>query len=630
MDDIIGLFTDFEKKFLALIRDLIGRPKAVLAEVMKREKKYAAPFRIYSYVVSLSVLLVVILNYTGAGFFVTENRHMPLFWENYEKSKNDFILTMVPILGFLEVILIFSIFTYVLFRKPAASLFQHLKFNTYVISVIAIYYVIMLAAFNVLQYYYPIGNVWVIRTVFLIVPALMFLNSFRAFQNAWYWIFLKGVSIIAIASFIMVRIFFAGNFNERLHAFAMYWKYHKNEVKATQTSASIPLSTEGLQFQDLIIDSFNSFSGIARTALDSAILLKSNLLGEIEFTRKISLPQSQGEFGNYIGAAEIPVSGKNDYLFFLEKQSDGTFTDHPVDIYHLSHDHTTLLGSINAFTANTTCRYKKDQIFFSLYNHGQNTPYLMSMDTIGQHKRAHFLLGMENWVIGDFQFDNSGDSVLILAHHENEKQSLSQVALVKAVLTDSSFQSLSKTLLYDNPYSDRINHRTGDLSKSKISKEKLFIGSDSGTFVASYRIFTDKSFALKVSLVEEKTLSQRWSRDINLPYDLVYFDDVIVKDHAVIIAGRAYQLITNGFLETPYYRPFVMKLDESTGENTDFAILEQHYPVENFESSLIFNPSKVFYEDNRVILFHYFNDVLHRTEVSLKSESRKVSMRFHD
>jgi hypothetical protein len=626
MDDIIGLFTDFEKKFLALIRDLIGRPKAVLSEVMKREKKYAAPFRIYSYVVSLSVLLVVILNYTGAGFFVTENRHMPLFWENYEKSKNDFILTMVPILGFIEVILIFSLFTYIFFRKPAASLFQHVKFNTYVISIIALYYVIVLASSNVIQYYYPIENVWVLRTVFLIIPGLVFLNSFRAFQNSWYWIFVKGVPIIAASGFIMVKIFFAGNFNERLHAFAMYWKYNKNEVKATQASASIPLSTDGLHFQDLIVDSFNSFSGIARTTLDSAILLKSNLLGEIEFTRKISLPKSTGTFGNYLGAAEIPMSGKNDYLFFMEKQSDGTFTDHPVDIYHLSSKNTTLLGSINAFTANTTCRYKNDQIFFSLYNGAQKTPYLMSMDTIGQHKRAHFLEGMESWVIGDFQFDESGDSVLILAHHENERQSLSQVALVKAVLTDSSFRMQRKTLLYDNPYSDRINHRTGDLSKSKISKEKLFVGSDSGTFVASYRIFTDKSFALKLSLLEEKTLNQKWSRDINLPYDLVYFDDVVVKDHAVVIAGRAYQLITNGFLETPYYRPFVIKLDESTGENTDFAILEQHYPVENFESSLISNPSKVFYEDNRIILFHYFNNVLHRTEVSLKGkDAKKVS-----
>jgi hypothetical protein len=626
MDDIIGLFTDFEKKFLALIRDLIGRPKAVLSEAMKREKRYAAPFRIYSYVVSLSVLLVVILNYTGAGFFVTENRHMPLFWENYEKSKNDFILTMVPILGFIEVILIFSVFTYIFFRKPAASLFHHIKFNTYVISIIALYYVIVLATFNVVQYYYPIENVWVLRSTFLIIPGLVFLNSFRAFQNKWYWIFAKGVPIIAASGFIMVKIFFAGNFNERLHAFALYWKYNKNEVKATQTSASIPLSTDGLHFQDLIVDSFNSFSGIARTTLDSAILLKSNLLGEIEFTRKISLPKSNGTFGNYLGAAEIPMSGKNDYLFFMEKQSDGTFTDHPVDIYHLSSKNTTLLGSINAFTANTTCRYKNDQIFFSLYNGAQKTPYLMSMDTIGQHKRAHFLEGMENWVIGDFQFDESGDSVLILAHHENERQSLSQVALVKAVLTDSSFRMQGKTLLYDNPYSDRINHRTSDLSKSKISKEKLFVGSDSGTFIVSYRIFTDKSFALRLSLLEEKTLDQKWSRDINLPYDLVYFDDVVVKDHAVVIAGRAYQLITNGFLETPYYRPFVIKLDESSGENTDFAILEQHYPVENFESSLISNPSKVFYEDKRIILFHYFNNVLHRTEVSLKGKDvKKVS-----
>jgi hypothetical protein len=629
MDDIIGLFTDFEKKFLALIRDLIGRPKAVLSEVMKREKRYAAPFRIYSYVVSLSVLLVVILNYTGAGFFVTENRHMPLFWENYEKSKNDFILTMVPILGFIEVILIFSIFTWIFFRRPAASLFHHVKFNTYVISVIAVYYVIALAAFNVVQYYYPMENPWIFRTVFLVIPALGFLNSFRAFQNAWYWILLKGVPIIAASSFIMVKIFFAGDFNERLHALAMYWKYNKNEVKATQTSASIPLSMEGLHFQDLIVDSFNSFSGIARTALDSAILLKSNLLGEVEFTRKIFLPQQRGTSGNYLGAAEIPVSGKSDYLFFLEKQSDGTFTDHPVDIYHLSSRNTTHLGSINAFTANTTCRYKNDQIFFSLYNESQKTPYLMSMDTIGQHKRAHFLQGMESWIIGDFQFDETGDSVLILAHHENEKQSLSQVSLVKAVLTDSSFQTTGRALLYDNPYSDRINHRIGDLSKSKISKEKLFVGTDSGTFVASYRIFTDKSFALKVSLHEEKTLNQKWSRDLNLPYDLVFFDDVVVKDHAVVIAGRAYQLITNGFLETPYYRPFVIKLDETTGETTDFAILEQHYPVENLEASLIFNPSKVFYEDNRVILFHYFNNALHRTEVSLKNgSSRKVSMKM--
>ena len=627
MDDIIGLFTDFEKKFLALIRDLIGRPKAVLAEVMKREKKYAAPFRIYSYVVSLSVLLVVILNYTGAGLFATENRHMPLFWENYEKSKNDFILTMIPLLGFVEVILIFSIFTYIFFRKPSASLFQHVKFNTYVISVVAVYYVITLAAFNVLQHYYPIENPWILRTAFLIVPALAFLNSFRAFQNSWYWILLKGIPIIAVSAFIMVKIFFAGNFNERLHAFAMYWKYNKNEVKATQASASIPLSTDGLQFQDLIVDSFNSFSGIARTALDSAILLKSNLLGEIEFTRKIFLPHGTGA-GNYVGAAEIPVQGKDDYLFFLEKQSDGSFTDHPVDIYHLSRNQTTLLGSINAFTANTTCRFKDDHIYFSLYNQGQRTPFLMSMDTIGQDKRAHFLQGMENWVIGDFQFDESGDSVLILAHHENEKQSLSQVALVKAIITDSSFQTLSRTLLYDNPYSDRINHRTGDLSKSKISKEKLFVGSDSGTFVASYRIFTDKSFALKVTLLEEKTLNQRWSRDINLPYDLVYFDDVVVKDHAVIVAGRAYQLIPNGFLEMPYYRQFIIKLDERTGENLDFAILEQHYPVENFEASLQFNPSKLFYQDNRVILFHYFNDVLHRSEVSLRSNSKKVSMTF--
>lgn len=630
MDDIIGLFTDFEKKFLALIRDLIASPKAVLAEVMKREKKYAAPFRIYSYVVSLSVLLVVILNLTGAGFFATENRRMPLFWENYEKSQNDFILTMIPILGFLEVILIFSIFTYIFFRKPKASLMQHLKYNTYVISMIAVYYVIALATMNVVQHYRPVdNNEWLMRSVFLIVPALLFLNAFRAFQNSWHWIMLKGIPIILIGSLIMVKVFFAGNFNERLHAFAMYWKYHKQEVKPTQASASIPVSHEDLHFQDLIVDSFNSFAGIARASLDTAILLKSNLLGEIEFTKKIFLPQAQGSLSHYLGAAEIPMSGENDYLFFLEKENHGAFNDHPVDIYRLSHDSTTLLGSINAFTANSTCRFRRDKIFFSLYNESQKTPYFMSLDTVGQNKHAYFLRGLEHWVIGDFQFDEEGDSVLLLAHHENEKKSLSQVALVKAVLTDSGFHPVTKSVLYDNPYSDRINHRTGDLSKTKISRERLFEGSDSGTYVASYRIFTDKSFALKVSVIDNKNLDQRWTKDINLPYDLVYFDDVVVKDHAIVIAGRAYQVITNGFLETPYYRPFIIKLDERTGETTDFAILEQHYPIENFEASLIFNPSKVFYDDNRIILFHYFHDVLHRTEVSLKkNEPKKVSFNF--
>lgn len=628
MDALISLFTDFEKKFLALLGDLLFKPKAVLSEVMKKEKKYAAPFRIYSYVVSLCILLILILNFTGDGLFELENKRIPLFWENYIKSRNDFIMTMIPILGFIEVILIFSVLTFIFFRKPSASLWHHLKYNTYVISLIGIYYVLAAASLNVAGHYYNVANdVWIMRGILVIIPSLLFLNTFRAFQNRWYWIMLKGIPVILVGVLIMVRIFFIGNFNERLHSFMVYWKYNKHEVNPTQRSSSISLTADNWHFKDLIVESRDAFSGIALASLDTAVLMRSNLMGEIEFSQKIPLSGDNFNSSKYIAAAEIPHAGKPNYLFFMES-SAANQKDPAVDIYHLSNNRTTLLGSLDSLSSNSICRVRRDKIYFSFYHEKTRLPAFMDMDTLLGRKHISFLNGMEKWVIGDFYLDGVGDSALILAHHENEKRSLSQVALVKAVLTDSGTQILDKSVLYDNPYSDRSNHRIGSLSKTKISRERLLEGSDSGTFIASYRIFTDKSFAMKITSFDRANLHQRWSRDINLPYDLVFFDDMVVKDHSIIVAGRAYQVITGNFLEKPYYRPFIIKLDEHTGETIDFGVLEQSYSVENFEASLITNPSKVFFDGSRIILFHYFEDVLRRTEVSFKKHAvEKVTLK---
>lgn len=622
MDDLISLFTDFERKFVSLITSLVVQPGRVLQEIIRRGKRFASPFRIYSYVVSVCVLLVVIINTTEEGFFYeTTNPRIPVFWENFGKSQKDFMITMVPVLGFIEVILLFSLFTWLIFRRPAATLLHHLKYNTYVISLVGIYFGFVTILFTVLhQYYAWVENAWTLRIAFIVIPILLVLNTFRAFHHPWYGILLRGIPIIGVSGLIIMRIFFLGDFNERLHSFVVYWPHERHPVVPSRTAASIPLSGPDLKFHSGVVESEGFFLGMAGVQGDPPVMLRANLLGEVEVIRDV-IPSPQEEL---FGAFDLPHQGEGHYIFLTGKDYDNDPCLRQVKVSYVRPHYTTSVTTLDSLRGASVMRRQGKEMVFSFYDGIKNEPFLLMVDSTFRVTNRFRLTPFSNWHISDFHVQ--GDSLMLVFRQENANQSLSRIMIANAVLSDSAITVVNTSLFYDNPYSDRVNIIATRTGVPKLSRGYLATTRDSGTCLLAYRLFTEKSFALRIASINKTSLRLNWTHDFTLPYDMVSYDDIVVKDGTIFIAGRAYELVTGDFMKQPYFHPFILRLEESKGEKISLEVLEQSYPVNAIETSLMAHSSRLFFESNRIILFHYYGGILHRTEVSLSRESGKITM----
>src|SRR5262245_42805434 len=94
MGDILDLFLDFERKLLALLRDMVIRPAAVIESVQAKDKKYLGAFKFYSLVFSL---WLVLLRLTNSWLrFYGEDWTLPQRLYEYSQSQVEFTFFMAP------------------------------------------------------------------------------------------------------------------------------------------------------------------------------------------------------------------------------------------------------------------------------------------------------------------------------------------------------------------------------------------------------------------------------------------------------------------------------------------------------------------------------------------------------
>jgi hypothetical protein len=129
MNDLIDLIDEFDKKFLKLLKHVVLKPEIVLQSLLKSESQYVKPFRFFSYISSLIILIVVFLNRFDIAGFWSESFFLPSYWEQYYQSANEVSITLFPITGFFFIIIIASSLSFLLFRKLKLHFKSYVSFT---------------------------------------------------------------------------------------------------------------------------------------------------------------------------------------------------------------------------------------------------------------------------------------------------------------------------------------------------------------------------------------------------------------------------------------------------------------------------------------------------------------------
>src|ERR1043166_2053010 len=103
MGDILDLFLDFERKLIALFRDMIVRPRAVIESIEARDKTYLSAFKFYSLVFSLWIVLTRLTN-SWLDLY-TDDWILPARLMEYSSSSTEFSFFLAPFIGLVEIFL---------------------------------------------------------------------------------------------------------------------------------------------------------------------------------------------------------------------------------------------------------------------------------------------------------------------------------------------------------------------------------------------------------------------------------------------------------------------------------------------------------------------------------------------
>ena len=583
MNDFIELFTEFDKKFLRLIGHLVSKPKKVLSAIINDSKEYTAPFKFYSYLASFTLFIILFLNYGGSLSFTDDNPAIPEYWIDYFNSLSDLLITLVPLIGFIELILILSLLTFLLFIKSKISFFNHIKYNTYLVPLVALYLVMATGLFSLVTDTLSQDTLFFLLGIIFLVPAIIITIAYTAFEGNIFLKLLKSVFILSLSIFVFLFVFYDLEIDRIIHDRLFYSQDFKSEIVT-----KVPAHTKENYYH------IDSLEDQVMIAFESAY----------DYERPIAIYSSSKETYSFYRSTDKGLEGVESIEGVFVNISMYNFYGYPLYVIAKTYDWENdryqeavvlSLGNDDSKVleqTQSTFNTFSDMALFNkeLYISGYNEHSLPSIYKIANDSISPVLtLDYKNSHIDEF-IPATKDSLKfwVLLHERNEAEELVSISMV---LCDTSGNTEDLAVkLYDNRFSS-FSAIYGELyPERKIFNPRLITNSDSTRFYVFYQIMTNESFELQIHCFDTK-LKELYATHYTTDYNLTHFDSYTVENE-IYVQGKIYSLVNKGMFSDPFSYPFVAKFDINTGSFIGMKVIDNlreifslnsdlHYPLFN-------------------------------------------------
>lgn len=625
MGDLLDLFLDFERKLLALIKDLALHPKKVADSIVTRDKFYLGAFKFYT--LATSVWLI---------FFQFGNRYFDFFNDayvlperltKYLQSEQDFAFLIAPFAGLAEFFIPFAFVNWLLFRKRELSWLNHITLNIYLAGFLLVYalpwflilYVLDKSSFdrdalNYLAYLSVIISpvlyyCWVHMKVFGVKKVVSFIKPF--------------ITVIAI-SYLSISLLLNEPFHELIHRKIFYSKYNQFALEPTADTLSYSYSFSDTLFGETPTHNrfpANLVRGVTSHANTSILAnydrstmqyLYSLIITTPEITKKISLHQQGLTDLQFFSINQIDSGSQFIVLrnnMFIDMFS--VFSMFRDTLRLIKVDRKGVPSCAKIFTDHLNALSKiievDSTLVFSGILRASKEPVLGKLThSLDATQEVYTFQNQKNYHI-DFLSPASSPAFQGLMSHDDGGK-LKEIIWMQGSFTAAGFKKTGEMSLYKNEFSPTKNFFGGFLHKSKLAYL------NDTTSVAAFQIMTDSSFSISLSRINNKKMKVDWNSILSIPADFAFNDELLADSTSVYLLGRAAAVFHSGLSQYNYQLPYVLKVNIQTGMSEGIRFLPMKkswtgYYLASLEDMYVISSSA--YQDEQYIYWciegrHYY------------------------
>ncbi len=574
MGDILDLFLDFERKLLALLRDMFVRPLDVIVSIQAKDKKYLGSFKFYSLVFSLWLVLIRLTN--SWLVFYRDEWMLPKRLHDFAQSQIEFSFFIAPFLGLVEFFLPIGLLNFFFFRRSGYSMVTHLSFATAIGGVIMLYYLPIIYVINLLT-----ASSWSQTAILLTglpllgLPAIFTTYIYvRVFsQRKWLSAF-KGIVVVGGSTAFTVLLLSSFPVDDFLHKNIFYRKYARFELTSNVPRSKwnekfSPIQEDPLFFQSQTSKRSHPFVG---QVIDGDSIFFSLVIEGRSDT--IERPIVTGAyFGKYARFITTDLDS-----FILVSKTDLIF-DGAAGMAWLFDHKANLLGhnnNIPNINPHSIATAKGKQLYITGVDFQSKVPLIGTTTDIRSGVTWTPFPNLENFLVDKMSEPDSTGSFQAVIHHTANNR-LREIRWL-VCRPDSGIVHVNKELtLYKNDFSPTENGRFDFFHRSELLQV------DDQTSIVTFQVMTDSSFTLDVTRIDVPSGKQVWNKTHTVDADMAFFQHAFYHDGRIIALGTATSLFQKGIMTSISRYPFMMEIDATTGNRRNTWFLPQEEELFDLE-----------------------------------------------
>lgn len=588
MKDLIELILDFEKKVFHLLRDMFTSPQLVVDSLRSKDNRYASPFKFYSLVTSLWIIVFQLGSNTLD--LLDEDFILPERLNQFFKSQNEFGLMIFPLVGFVEFVLPIAALNYVVFRKSGHSFRESLALGTYLAGTILLYQIpvlliTQLILFNVFGIFSGFFN----NIIHIVLPILIYgYISMKSHTGRKWLVFTKSVFVLLTVCTLSILFISSTAAHEAIHRLVFFWRYDRATPTATLPSDIVTYHFKQMSEEEEPIYSIQNSvveKHVSMTAVSDRPILKTFINGD----------STTIVFDSLFTDNNFSVILLDEKVFLLRQHWAGN------DIFAYGIDDKGKLNSWNHYS-NFVRRFSKflsadGELVFSGFDLVNEIPILGRSRDLQPPLEIWPLKPLKGMFIDAISQKEDSEEYHLLVSGQTKQGRLKEVRWLSAVIADSATIPVRSLTLYKNEYSPTKNYQGRFLHNSKMIRV-----SDTTSIIA-FQVMNDSTFATSINLIDIRSADLIWSRNSTFPADMCFFDEIVCLGTRIYLFGRTASVFEPRLLDEFKEGAYMQVFDVLTGE-----LLSSHsLPFNSYDSrrpdgagfplSFYLNSTSVYHDD---------------------------------
>lgn len=570
MGDLLDLFLDFERKLLALIRDLAVNPKKVADSIVAKDKVYLGAFKFYTFATSAWLI-----------FFQFGNRYFDFFSDDfvlperltrYLQSEQDFAFLIAPFAGLAEFFIPFALINWLLFKRRGLSWLNHVTLNIYLAGFLLVY---ALPWFLVL---YVLGNFtsfdgdginYIAYLSVIITPVVYYCwVHMKIFGVKKLVSFTKPFITVIAGSYLSISMLLNEPFHELIHRKIFYNKYNQFALEPTKDTLTYSYSFSDTLFRET--PTGNRFPATVvrgvTTRVNTSVManydrtsrgyLYSLIISTPEATQNIPLYQQSLAELQFFSINQIDSGSQ---FIVLHNNVFTVFSD---TLRLIKVDRKGVASQPNIFTDHLSVLSKiievDSTLIFSGILRASREPVIGKLtNTLDATQEVYTFRNQKNYHIDFLSPASSSTFQGLMSHDDGGK--LKEITWMQGSFTDGGFKKTGEIGLYKNEFSPTKNFFNGFLHNSKL------VSLNDTTSLVAFQIMTDSSFSISLSRINNKKMKAEWNSILSIPADFAFNDELLADSASVYLLGRAAAVFHSGLSLYYYQLPYVQKVNSQTG-----------------------------------------------------------------